>query len=389
MKNNIKTVVALSLICAVVAVLLAVGNAITAPIIAKNQSAAANESLKVVMPNGEDFKKFDASGYTLPETIGEVYSEKNGGYVFKITTAGYSTGLVIMCGVDKDGVVTGATTIDSNETLGYEKTYGEKFVGKNLEKIDTVDTIASATKTTAAYKGAVKDALNAFVILGGGSVDLRSEEEIFNDNLKNALPDADGKFSEVFISEKVTNVSALYKADNGKGFVAVSGDSFISLDKDGNVLSNIDEQLKSAVSADVKALIAVTVTEIDLTKYENMPSQVEKAYLTSSGNYIFELKASGYGINGDKWSRSDEYIYIKASATADGEIIFVKTTSQKESEGIGDACADEKFYQQFNGKNETNYGEIDAISGATITTSGYKNAISKIFEAIKIIKGAA
>ena len=120
-----------------------------------------------------------------------------------------------------------------------------------------------------------------------------------------------------------------------------------------------------------------------------MPSQVVKAYLTSSGNYLFELQASGYGKNGDKWTRSDEYIYIKASATADGEIISVKTTSQKESDGIGDACADKKFYGQFNGKNETNYGEIDAISGATITTNGYKTAISKIFEAIKIIKGEA
>lgn len=387
MKNNIKTVVALSLICAVVAVLLAVGNAITAPIIKKNQDAAANESLKIVMPDGEDFTLVDISSYKLPTTISEVYSEKNGGYVFKITTTGYSSGLVIMCGVDKDGLVTGTQTIQSSETLGYEYTYGEKLVGADIEGIDSIDTVSSATKTTAAYKNAVKDALNAKIIIGGGSVDLRSEEEILNDNLSSALPDAKGEFTEVFISEKVTAISSLYKADNEKGYVALCGEEFVALDSEGSVISKIDETLKVSVSADVKGLISVELTEIDITKYQNMPTQVIKAFSTSGGNYVFELKAAGYGINGDKWKRSNEYIYIKASATADGEIISVKTISQKETDGIGDACANESFYNQFIGKNETNYGEIDAISGATVTTNGYKTAISKIFEAIKIIKG--
>lgn len=391
MKNNIKTVVALSLICAVVAVLLAVGNFITAPIIEKNQSSAANESLKVVMPNGEGFETVDISNYTLPKSIGEVYKEKNGGYVFKVTTAGYSSGLVIMCGVDKGGAVTGTQTIASAETLGHEYTYGKKLLGTILEKIDGVDTIASATKTTLAYKTAVKDALVAFeIIVGGGDVDLRSEEEIFNDNLNAALPDADGKFTEVFISEKIEAISAFYKADNGAGYVAIAGEeNFIAIDNNGNVISPVDDTLKAAVAIDAQKLINSTLSEIDLTKYENMPSQVLKAYSTSGGNYVFELKAAGYGINGNKWDRSDEYIYIKASATADGQIISVKTTSQKESAGVGDACADKKFYTQFNGKNESNYGEIDAISGATVTTNGYKSAISKIFEAIKIIKGVA
>lgn len=387
MKNNIKTVVALTLICAVVAVLLAVGNAVTAPIIEKNQNAAANESLKVVMPDGEDFELVDINKYELPTSISEVYTEKNGGYVFKVETAGYSTGLIIMCGVDKDGVVTGTKTIQSSETLGYEYTYGEKLVGADIDGIDGIDTVASATKTTAAYKNAVKDALNSFIIIGGGSVDIRSEEEILNDNLSSALKEANGEFSEVFISEKVSVISALYKADNNTGYVAVSGENFIALDNDGNVISGLDETLKNSVSADVKALVSSTLSEIDVTKYQNMPSHIIKAYSTSSGNFVFELKAAGYGINGDKWKRSNEYIYIKASVTADGEIISVKTLSQKETEGIGDACEEKSFYGQFSGKNETNYGEIDAISGATVTTNGYKTAISKIFEAIKIIKG--
>ena len=101
------------------------------------------------------------------------------------------------------------------------------------------------------------------------------------------------------------------------------------------------------------------------------------------------MRAAGYGINGDKWTASGEYIKLRVSVSKDGEILDCLTVSQKESEGIGDACADPAFYNQFVGKNETNYKDIDVISGATITTNGYTTAILKAFEAVKILKGVA
>ena len=105
---------------------------------------------------------------------------------------------------------------------------------------------------------------------------------------------------------------------------------------------------------------------------------------------MFDLKASGFGINGDEYYYpSGEHIKIKVSVTADDTIIACETTYQNESEGIGSACADESFYSQFNGKTENNYSEIDAIGGATITTNGYKTAVSKVFTAVKILKGEA
>ena len=46
MKSQIKTVVSLTVICAVVAVLLAVTNYITAPIIKKNEAAQVSGALR-------------------------------------------------------------------------------------------------------------------------------------------------------------------------------------------------------------------------------------------------------------------------------------------------------------------------------------------------------
>lgn len=390
MKNYIKSVGALTVICAVIAILLALTNSITAPVIEKNANAAANETLLIVLPDGEEFTSVDLSSYELPSTVTEAFTEKNGGVVVKLTTSGYGSDMVIMVGIDGSGTVTGATCLSSNETLGYEKTYGESVAGSTVDTVDGIDVIAGATKTTAAYKGAVKDALNTAVILGGGSVDVRTEEEILADNLNGALPEGEGEFESVFVAEAIDeSITAVYKAVNGKGYVFVVGEAFVGTDAEGNVVTDVDDAVKAAVSGSAAAIINSEITELDISGYE-MPKQIEKAYKTASGNYVFDLKASGFGINGDEYyNPSGEYIKIKVSVTEDGKIIACQTVSQKETDGIGSACEDVSFYSQFNGKTEADYGDIDAISGATITTNGYKTAVSKVFEAIKILKGEA
>ncbi len=371
MNKHLKNIVSLTVICAVISLLLAATNYVTAPIIEKNESAAANEALLVVMPEGESFELMDLSGYELPATVTEVYKESKGGYVMKLSTAGYSTGLVIMCGVDAKGVVTGATCLASAETLGAEKTYGENTVGKSLADIDTVDTVASVTKTTAAYKNAVKDALNAAVILGGGSVDLRSEEEILKDNLSGVLPAAEGAFTPWFMVEELEGVSAVYVADNGAGIVFQKGEEFV-----------LDEALAQKVK-DSKT------EAMDISGYE-LNASITKVEKTATGNYVFEVRGNGFGINGDAYyNPSGEPIVIRAALTPAGKILACETVSQKETDGFGSACAEPAFYTQFNGKDESNYKEVDAISGATLTTNGYKTAVGKLFEAVKILKGEA
>lgn len=391
MKEHLKSIISLTVICAVIAILLAATNSVTAPKIAQNENAAANEALLVVMPEAESFEKIeDFSSYSLPETVKEVYKEKSGGYVLKLETSGYSSGMILMVGVGADGKVTGATCIASSETLGYEKTYGETTKGQDINTIDSLDTIATATKTTAAYKAAVKDALGAAVLLGGGSVDLRDEAQIFNDNLSAALPSAEGKFSFQFVASplKTPAVTSVYKADNESGYVFVCGEEFYAVSSTGEVKDGIDEGLKQGLIDDANLIKSETLTEIDTSKYE-LPTQIEKVYKTSKGNLVFDLKASGYGIYGDKYTKSGEYIKIKLSVSDDYKVICCETISQKETQGVGDACADPEFFTQFVGKDETNYSEIDAIGGATVTTQGYTTAILKALEAAKIIKGGA
>ena len=86
-------------------------------------------------------------------------------------------------------------------------------------------------------KNAVKDALNAAIILGGGSVDIRTEEEILNDNLTEAFPDGESNFEKLFMVELIDGIDAVYKAVNEKGFVFVVGEQFIGVNADGTVVT--------------------------------------------------------------------------------------------------------------------------------------------------------
>ncbi len=384
MKKSVTSTLVLFAICAVMAILLALTNSITAPIIKQNQDAAANEALLEVMPEGEGFEKMDLSSYELPATVTEVYKEAKGGYVVTLTTTGYGSGFVIMCGVSADGTVTGTVCLASTETLGHEKTFGANFVGKDAAGVDAVDTISGATKTTRAYKNAVKDALNTAIILGGGSVDLRDPAQILNDNLSAALPAGEGKFTKLFIAEVIEGIDAVYTADNGKGYVFVIGEAFIPVDESGNTAN-------TTVKTAYDILVASTAEDIDLTPYADTLKYITSAKKTASGNFIFEVKGPGYGITGgDEYHpASGEYIIVRVSMTPEGKIIDTYTVSQEESKGIGDACADEKFYGQFDGKTESDYKDIDAISGATLTTNGYLKAIERAFEALNTLKGGS
>ena len=391
MKKSIKSILVLVCICATVSVLLALVNSITAPIIEANESQKANGALLEVLPDGGSFELMDISTYTLPATVAEVYQAKNGGYVIKLTTTGYNTGMVLMCGINPNGTIAGTKLISSAETPAIGGVAAESFagavVGKDITTIDGVDTISGATKTTTAYRAAIKDALNAAIILGGGSVDLRTEEEIFNDALSAVLPAAGGKFTKYFFVEVVEGIDAIYTADNKKGAVCIIGEKMIGIDEAGQVLTDCTDAEKQSVQIAMETINATTTTDIDLTQYADLSKQLISAKQTATGNYIIEIKALGYSSQNSYAPESARVpIAIRVSLTAEGVVIDTLTLSHAESTNIGDICANESYYGQFDGKNETEVGAMDTVAGATKTTAAYKKAILEAFNTVKILE---
>jgi electron transport complex protein RnfG len=76
---------------------------------------------------------------------------------------------------------------------------------------------------------------------------------------------------------------------------------------------------------------------------------------------------------------------------ADGTIKNIAVLEQKETPGLGTKMKDEKFLQQFRTRNPSEFklkvtkdgGEVDALTGATITTRAFCEATQGAWEAFE------
>lgn len=395
-KNSIKDVLVLTLICVVFGAALAGVNMITAPIIAEMEAAATAGAYKEVMPDAVGFETVDITQYELPTSVKEVLRETSGqGYAVKIETSGYNSGLVIIVGVSADGTVIRAVCSASNETNKAEGTYGENFTGKDINGVNSVDTVTGSTMTTKAYRNAVVDAINTVTVVSGGSADFRTEEEKFADNLAAALPAGEGKFTKLFLVEVVEGIDQIYAADNDAGYVCVIGSdstgTFIGVDANGVATGEASAEHKALAEAAVATVSATVLTDVDISAFEGIHARVNSVQKTETGNYVVELRCDGFGMHGDKYYMpSGKEFIIKVSITADGVLIDATTVEQYETDGIGSVQLEEGAYDsQFIGKTQEEANSVDTVTGCTLTTKAFKQAVIRAFEAVTIIEGGA
>ena len=111
---------------------------------------------------------------------------------------------------------------------------------------------------------------------------------------------------------------------------------------------------------------------------EGGPASVTEIYKADNGaGFVFTVMTTGYG--GD--------IKIICGIDADGLITATKMLQHAETQGMGSKCAEEPYSSQYVGKGSSLEG-IDAISGATVTSTAYIGAIRDVFAAYEIVKGA-
>ena len=410
MKKNLLPSIVLGSICLVVAVLLSVVNMFTAPVIAGRQNAAANAALLEVLPNGKDFKEIEITS-EYPEIVTKGYTA-DGGCVFQMQVTGKSSGLIIMCGVNSEGKVTGTKVIANEETPSYAEKVFPTVEGTNGKYTDmTLDNfepqlVAGATLTSRAYGEAIKAALQAAILASGGSVDTRTPEQILQDNCNAALGTEGVEFVRWFATEILAGVDKTYVAKDNSGFVFVIGEKFIGVNASGVVTEGVSAEDTQTVSAAYTLASATTLTELtDLP--EGIKEEVTKISVTATGNYVFELSSKGYDslfdFSNGHLSGNTQPIIIKLSISADGKIIDCVTVKHSESKGYGDKCATDEYYDSFAGKTDddiklsvtspdymldqipTDSTDIGAISSATYTTYGYQKAIKSAFAAFNLL----
>ena len=394
-KINLKPTVVLCSICLAVALMLSLINMITAPIIQANLDAAATEALLDVLPDGKNFTELTIDN-TYPACITNGY-RADGGFVFTASVTGKSSGLIIMCGLDTAGKIVSTKVIEDQETDSYdtkvfplvEGTDG-KYAGMELSSFEPF-LVTGATLTSKAYGEAIKAILQSFVIANGGEVDIRTPEQILQDNCNAALGTTGVTFTKWFATEVLEGVSAVYEAPNGAGFVYAVGESFIGVGATGEIVTeNADTAVTQTVTAAHAILSASKLTEVT-DRPTTIHKQITKISVTESQNYVFEISAEGFSVHeyDEYGSGNNKPIVIRVSISADGKIIDCRTLSHAESKGYGDKCATEEYYDDWKGVNADGVTDTGIITGATYTTEGYQNAIKRAFAAFKILTGGA
>jgi len=180
-KNNVLKVSKISLtLCAITAIsalVLAVVNEFTAPVIAENTLDKKNAAMQVVVPQAENFKSLECD--SSEEIVSEIYEavDDDGntvGYAVMCNPNGYGGEISMAVGIDNNSTVIGVDIVSQSETAGLgskctSEEFREQFKGKsfgisvvkNGAKDNQIDAISSATVTSKAVTKGVNSALEA------------------------------------------------------------------------------------------------------------------------------------------------------------------------------------------------------------------------------------
>ena len=182
MKQILRLVLTLFIICAVVAAALAGVNSITRDKIASIAEEKNQTAMQEVLPDGKNLQNVeftDESGI-----VKEVYAPdgdaSSGQFAVKVTPNGFGGEMVLMVGIE-DGKVSGVSVVSHAETPSLGATaaaknskgsaFRQQFVGMSGELSvnkdgGQVDAITSATITSRAVTSGVNAALACVQVLG-------------------------------------------------------------------------------------------------------------------------------------------------------------------------------------------------------------------------------
>ena len=124
------------------------------------------------------------------------------------------------------------------------------------------------------------------------------------------------------------------------------------------------------------------VDDIKLIKSDMAKDSIEiyTAFLNEKQTGTAVVSSSEKGYSG--------LIKIMVGFNPDGAIKNITVLEQKETPGLGTKMKGEKFIRQFRGKHPSNYnlkvkkdqGDVDALTGATITTRAFTEATQMAYD---------
>lgn len=124
------------------------------------------------------------------------------------------------------------------------------------------------------------------------------------------------------------------------------------------------------------------VENVKLVKHDQARDSVE-IYLAKKDNIPV-----GTAVVGTSEKGYSGLVKIMVGFATDGTITNISVLEQKETPGLGTKMKDDKFIRQFRGKHPSEFilkvkkdkGDVDALTGATITTRAFSEATQMAYD---------
>ncbi len=430
-KSLVLPTLVLVAICLVATAALALTNTVTAPLIEQAAIEAANAARSVVLPEGDSFT--EVTDYTTENVI-EVYKADNdSGYTVTATAKGYNGELHVMTGIKADGTIAGVQVMLNNETPGLgsrvsDEEYTAQYPGKS--DLEGVDVIAGATISSIAFENCVNTAFEVFAELSGTA----TPGEGTDNPMAAFFPDAD------LIAIELDGAVEAYRAGSVGYVVAVQADGYgetpmqviVAVGGDGNIVgvalgensetdglgtqvgesdytsrfvgktsTDIDgidiisgatvsaEGFKAGVKTALELITPDMLAELQGSADSTTPASsffpgaeltlieldgAVEAYRAEGTGYLMTVETDGYSRNGP--------MQVVVAVGADGNVIGVELGSNSETDGLGTQVGESDYTSQFLGKTATEVDDIAVISGATVSSVGFKNGVKTALELI-------
>ena len=390
-KKYMRDMVPLVVICLVSALLLASFNLLTKDPIQQNSQRAAEETRTRMLPIASSFEPMEVTEGSNMDSVyqGLDASGEPVGYVIQTTVNGYGGEVVVTLGMDMDGVITGVDVGGENfsETPGLgalakEPAFTQQYIGKKVPLTlvkgnepkgeNTIDAISGATRTSSAVNGGINLAGKYISDLSGGGSPNTASAQGFGGPVAVTLElDASGAISSITIGDDYFNETEGY----GKKALEDSFSSqFIGM-KPPLALSDIDA-ISGATVTSTAVVNAINTVYAQLTGEASTAAPAEEeapaAQLYEDGTWRAAFK--GFGGPVVVALTLDDNLTIQSIQIGDDQFA--------ETEGYGAQALEPAFQEQFIGKTlPLKDGDVDGISGATMTTTAVLDGIDAIYQA--------
>ena len=159
----------------------------------------------------------------------------------------------------------------------------------------------------------------------------------------------------------------------------------------GGIYNMTKEPIQAAKKAKMEEAIKKVIPEFDsLVNYKVKVANGTDSLVFNEGYNSDTLVGTAVATFSNKGYDATQ-IQMMVGFMPDGTIINTSVTQQKETPGLGTKMSEDKFKNQFNGKNPGSFsvkvkkdgGDVDAITAATISSRAFCDGVQRAYDTYK------